>query len=47
MANISSTRTEDLAVPPPRFAPNLDPAVDEALKAFIAKKKESMPDMWH
>ena len=25
-------------------APYLDPAIDEALKAFIAKKKESMPD---
>ena len=26
MANISSTRTEDLAMPPPSFSPNLDPA---------------------
>ncbi|MDX1574936.1 MAG: trimethylamine methyltransferase family protein [Kiloniellales bacterium] len=28
-------------------APDLDPAVDEALRAFIAKKQEAMPDMWH
>ena len=27
--------------------PALDPAVDEALQAFIAKRKASMPDMWH
>ncbi|MYF08259.1 MAG: trimethylamine methyltransferase, partial [Rhodospirillaceae bacterium] len=25
-------------------APPLDPAIDEALNAFIAKKKESLPD---
>ena len=25
-------------------APALDPAIDEALQAFIAKKKASMPD---
>ena len=28
-------------------APSLDPAVDEALLAFIAKRKEGMPDAWH
>ena len=28
-------------------APPLDPAKDEELKAFIAKKKESMPDSWY
>jgi trimethylamine--corrinoid protein Co-methyltransferase len=27
--------------------PPMDPATDEALKAFIAKRKESMPDAWH
>lgn len=27
--------------------PPMDPAKDEALKAFIAKRKESMPDAWH
>ena len=25
-------------------APTLDPGLDEALTAFVAKKKESMPD---
>ena len=25
-------------------APDLDPAIDEALLAFIAQRKESMPD---
>jgi len=28
-------------------SPPLDPAVDEALRDFVAKKKESMPDAWH
>ena len=28
-------------------APPLDPAIDEALLAFIARRKESMPDAWH
>ncbi len=28
-------------------APALDAAVDEELKAFMAKKKESLPDIWH
>ncbi len=28
-------------------APAFDPAVDEALQAFIAEKKDSMPDAWH
>ncbi len=28
-------------------APPIDAAVDEALKDFIARKKQSMPDMWH
>ena len=28
-------------------APSIDAAVDEALKDFIARKKQSMPDMWH
>ena len=28
-------------------APAFDPAVDEALGAYLAKKKESLPDMWH
>ena len=28
-------------------APPLDPAIDEALQAFMAKKKESLPDIWH
>lgn len=28
-------------------APALDAGIDEALRAFVAKKKESMPDMWH
>ncbi|MSP89681.1 MAG: trimethylamine methyltransferase, partial [Alphaproteobacteria bacterium] len=28
-------------------APALDPGIDEALRAFVAKKKDSMPDMWH
>jgi trimethylamine--corrinoid protein Co-methyltransferase len=28
-------------------APPIDPATDEALHAFIAKKKESMPDAWY
>ena len=27
--------------------PALDPGIDEALQTFVAKKKESMPDMWH
>ncbi|MEZ5773951.1 MAG: trimethylamine methyltransferase family protein [Hyphomicrobiaceae bacterium] len=27
--------------------PPLDPGIDEALKAFIAKRKEEMPDAWH
>ena len=34
--------TLDAYAPPP-----LDPAIDEALKAFVAKKKEAMPDAWH
>ncbi|MDJ0945944.1 MAG: trimethylamine methyltransferase family protein [Kiloniellales bacterium] len=28
-------------------APALDPGIDEALKAFIARRKGSLPDMWH
>ena len=28
-------------------APPLDEAIDESLQAFIAKKKESMPDAWY
>ncbi|MEM7224967.1 MAG: trimethylamine methyltransferase family protein [Pseudomonadota bacterium] len=28
-------------------APPLDPGVDEALQAFMAKRKEEMPDIWH
>jgi trimethylamine--corrinoid protein Co-methyltransferase len=28
-------------------APAMDPAVDEALLAYVAKKKEALPDMWH
>ena len=28
-------------------APALDPAIDEELKAFIAKRKESMADAWY
>ncbi len=28
-------------------APDIDPAIDEALKDFITLKKESMPDQWH
>ena len=28
-------------------APALDPAVDEALQAFMAQKKQARPDMWH
>ncbi len=28
-------------------APAIDPGVDEALKAFVAERKGSMPDMWH
>ena len=27
--------------------PPFDPAIDEALKEFMAKKKASMPDIWH
>ncbi len=28
-------------------APPIDPAIDEALKDFMARKKASMPDQWH
>ena len=28
-------------------APPLDPAVDEALQDFMARRKASMPDQWH
>ena len=28
-------------------APPIDPAVDEALKDFMARRKEEMPDAWH
>jgi len=28
-------------------APAMDPAVDDALLAYVAKKKEALPDMWH
>ena len=28
-------------------APPLDPALDENLRAFMAKKKATMPDIWH
>jgi trimethylamine--corrinoid protein Co-methyltransferase len=28
-------------------APPLDPAVDEALQDFMARKKSAMPDQWH
>ena len=28
-------------------APPMDPGTDEALQAFIAERKASMPDMWH
>ncbi len=27
--------------------PALDPAIDEALQAFIARRKSEMPDIWH
>jgi trimethylamine--corrinoid protein Co-methyltransferase len=27
--------------------PAIDPAVDEALRDFIARRKESVPDAWH
>jgi trimethylamine--corrinoid protein Co-methyltransferase len=27
--------------------PAIDPGVDEALKAFVARKKEAVPDAWH
>jgi trimethylamine--corrinoid protein Co-methyltransferase len=28
-------------------APPLDPAIDEALKDFMARKKAAVPDQWH
>lgn len=28
-------------------APPLDPAIDEHLRAYTARKKETMPDIWH
>jgi trimethylamine--corrinoid protein Co-methyltransferase len=28
-------------------APPLDPAIDEALQDFVARKKSAMPDQWH
>ena len=28
-------------------APPLDPAIDEALRDFMARKKSSLPDQWH
>ena len=28
-------------------APTLDPAIDEALREFMARKKASTPDIWH
>ena len=28
-------------------APPIDPAVDEALRDFIDRKKQSMPDAWY
>ncbi len=28
-------------------APPLDPAIDEALKDFIARKKTAVEDQWH
>ncbi len=28
-------------------APPLDPGIDEALQDFMARKKETMPDIWH
>ena len=28
-------------------APPLDPGIDEALRAFMARTKESRPDAWH
>jgi len=28
-------------------APDIDPAIDEALKDFMARRKDSMPDAWH
>jgi trimethylamine--corrinoid protein Co-methyltransferase len=28
-------------------APLLDPAVDEALQDFVARKKSALPDQWH
>ena len=28
-------------------APPLDPAIDEALKDFMARKKSAVPDEWH
>ena len=27
--------------------PEMDEATDEALRDFVAKKKDEMPDMWH
>ena len=28
-------------------APPLDPAIDEALQDFMARKKAALPDQWH
>lgn len=28
-------------------APPLDPGIDEALRAYVAKRKAAMPDLWH
>ncbi|MGI9424816.1 MAG: trimethylamine methyltransferase family protein, partial [Hyphomicrobiaceae bacterium] len=28
-------------------APQLDPAVDDALKAYVSERKDSMPDAWY
>jgi len=28
-------------------APSIDPSIDENLRAFVAKKKEALPDIWY
>ena len=41
-ANARWKKTLRVCEPPP-----LDVSVDEALKEFMARKKASMPDIWH
>jgi hypothetical protein len=43
----STKHGPSVVTPVPCHAPPIDPAVDDALEAFIAQKRAVAPDAWH